>query len=137
MPLRISIRGRLQDKTRGLLLSLEGKLHSERGFMTLIPHCKPHAILLALVILMSASTASAQDYLGSYLQSQQDANIREIQQGRSEEARRATAGRTVSPARLAEVKARLRADYDRRVREQGQARADQWLRDTARRIGQR
>lgn len=29
---------------------------------------------------MSASAAIAQDYLGSFLQSQQDANIREIQQ---------------------------------------------------------
>lgn len=108
--------------------------------MTLIPHLKPHASFLALVCL-SASTASAQDYLGSYLQSQQDANIREIQQERPEKGEDIRAGKqrsapAVSPAQLAEVKARLRADYERRVREQGQAKADQWLRDTAHRIGQ-
>lgn len=110
--------------------------------MTLMTHFKPHARLLALVVFLSASTASAQDYLGSYLQSQQDANIREIQQGRPAKAQDNTAGEqrstpTVSPAQLAEVKARLRADYERRVREQGQAKADHWLRDTAHRIGQR
>lgn len=110
--------------------------------MTLIPRFNPHTRLLALAAFLSASTASAQDYLGSYLQSQQDANIREIQQGRSGKAEENTAGAqrstaTVSPAQLAEVKARLRADYERRVREQGQAKADQWLQDTARRIGER
>lgn len=51
--------------------------------MTLIPRPKAHECLLALAVLLPASTASAQDYLGSYLQSQQDANIREIQQDNS------------------------------------------------------
>lgn len=110
--------------------------------MTLIPGPKTHRSLLALAVILSASTASAQDYLGSYLQSQQDANVREIQQGSSNRtegsaARRQRSTPTVSPAQLAEVKARLRADYERRVREQGQTKADQWLRDTTYRIAQR
>lgn len=110
--------------------------------MTLIPRPKAHECLLALAVLLPASTASAQDYLGSYLQSQQDANIREIQQDNSNRAEGSTAKQqrstpTVSPAQLAEVKARLRTDYERRVREEGQAKADEWLRDTAHRIAQR
>lgn len=137
-----SASGLLASEGTWRIFRLGGQLQSARGFMTLIPHLKPRASLLALVVLLSASTASAQDYLGSYLQSQQDANIREIQQGRPGKAEDKTAGEqrstpTVSPAQLAEVKARLRSDYERRVREQGQAKADQWLRDTAHRISQR
>lgn len=110
--------------------------------MTLIPGLKTHRGLLALAVLLPASTASAQDYLGSYLQSQQDANVREIQQGSSNRTEGSTPNQqrstpAVSPAQLAEVKARLRADYERRVREQGQTKADQWLRDTTYRIAQR
>src|SRR5690606_17460912 len=134
-------RGSLACEGVWRIFPVDGQLQSTRGFMTLIPRPKAHECLLALAVLLPASTASAQDYLGSYLQSQQDANIREIQQDNSNRAEGSTAKQqrstpTVSPSQLAEVKARLRTDYERRVREEGQAKADEWLRDTAHRIAQ-
>lgn len=109
--------------------------------MTYISKCSVSAGVIALMMLLASSPLPAQDFLGSFLQSQQDANIREIQQDRRNAAKSNGAtnpsnASTLSPAQLAEVKARLKPDYERRVREQGQAKADQWLRDTAYRLGQ-
>lgn len=109
--------------------------------MRLTPNRPWLGIVCALLLPLSLSPASAQDYLGSFLRSQQDANIREIQQDRRNTVQDKAAGgqrdaSRLSPAQLADVKARLKVDYERRVREQGQAKADQWLRDTAYRLGQ-
>jgi len=93
-----------------------------------------------LVLLSMAHAARAQDYLGSSLQAEDFGRQLERSQGDTGAKDRAPAIPATQPASNARMQALMQSikpEYDRRVRENGKASADRWLRTVAWDLGQK
>jgi hypothetical protein len=96
-------------------------------------------VLAAALFLSLTPTASAQDYLGSFLQSDNFGRQLGRSQGSSGVNRpnyrphQRTA--RLSQTRMNELMRRLRPEYERRVLRDGKTSADGWLKRTAYRLG--
>ena len=81
------------------------------------------SIIAGSVLLLIATPASAQDYLGSFLQSEQSSRVSELsQKDRNQRAKRA-------PTRIQRQTAwsRNKREYRRRLMRDGKQGADRWL----------
>ena len=93
-----------------------------------------------LILLSTAHVAHAQDYLGSSLQAEDFGRQLERSQGDTGAKDRAPAMSATQPASNARMQALMQSikpEYDRRVREDGKASADRWLRTVAWDLGQK
>lgn len=98
------------------------------------------SLVPCLLVLLSAHAAHAQDYLGSSLQAEDFGRQLERSQGDTSAKDRAPAMSATQPASNARMQALMRSikpEYDRRVREDGKASADRWLRTVAWDLGQK
>ncbi|MDR7034997.1 hypothetical protein [Mesorhizobium sp. BE184] len=97
--------------------------------------------VLAVALTLSVTTiASAQDYLGSSLQSESFGRQLERSQGNAgvnrPKYRKHHQTAQPSQAQMNEVMRRLKPEYERRVQREGRASANRWLKRTAYRLGQ-
>ena len=92
------------------------------------------------VLLSTTPIVHAQDYLGSSLQAEDFGRQLERSQGDTGAKDRAPAMPATQPASNAHMQALMQSikpEYDRRVREDGKASADRWLRTVAWDLGQK
>ena len=107
------------------------------------------ALSLAAVAVLLPAAAPAQDFLGAFLQAQQDANIREAQQRAVMSRKNRKPGAAAAPApqpkldrRVAvacqeKARAKLRPLYEQRLAASGERAANAWLREAAQAEGRR
>lgn len=101
----------------------------------------PTVIVIGLGLSAYVTPVPAQDFLGSFLESQRYNNLLEHQQRQIKPRNRAgqpaqqRGAASMSSSRRAQLARQLKPEYERRVRRDGKASADLWLKRTAWQLG--